>query len=136
MFSNCISLKELDLSNFDTSNVLLMQEMFANCISLSSINLANFNFSKIINITQIFFGCNNLEFLNLSNSASLNKFIGKNPFLGTSKNLVICTDEEDQFTPDECNIIYCHENWREKQKKLYNDTCYNNCSEIQKYEYK
>jgi surface protein len=136
MFSNCISLKELDLSNFDTSYVKIMQEMFANCTSLSNINLANFNFSKIINITQIFYGCNNLEFLNLSNSNSLNNFIKKKPFSETSKNLVICSDKEDLFTLDECNIIYCHENWREKQKKLYNDTCYDNCSEIQKYEYK
>ncbi|MBR7037118.1 BspA family leucine-rich repeat surface protein [bacterium] len=35
MFAYCINLKELNLSNFDTSNVTNMGEMFKRCESLT-----------------------------------------------------------------------------------------------------
>ena len=39
MFESCSSLISLDLSNFDTSQVTLMDQMFYNCTNLEYINL-------------------------------------------------------------------------------------------------
>ena len=43
MFSRCSSLKELNLSNFNTNNVTNMRYMFYECSSLKELNLSNFN---------------------------------------------------------------------------------------------
>ena len=39
MFEKCISLKSLDISNFDTSSVTNMRHLFSNCSSLTSIDI-------------------------------------------------------------------------------------------------
>lgn len=41
MFSNCISLATLDLSNWDTSRVTSMKSMFNNCTSLTTVKMTN-----------------------------------------------------------------------------------------------
>ena len=43
MFSKCSSLKNIDLSNFNTQKVTDMNNMFYNYSSLENINLSNFN---------------------------------------------------------------------------------------------
>ena len=43
MFLWCDSLKELNLSNFNTNNVKDMSPMLYNCSSLKGLNLSNFN---------------------------------------------------------------------------------------------
>ena len=57
MFYNCSSLKELDLSNFNTNNVINMSYMFFDCSSLKELNLSNFNTNNVINISGMFGGC-------------------------------------------------------------------------------
>ena len=57
MFYNCSSLKELDLSNFNTNNVTNMSYMFFGCSSLNELNLFNFNTNNVINISGMFGGC-------------------------------------------------------------------------------
>ena len=66
MFYNCSSLKELDLSNFNTSKVTNMDSMFFNCSSLNELNLSNFNTSKVTNMSYMFYNCSSLKELNLS----------------------------------------------------------------------
>ena len=137
MFYNCKLLKELNLSSFDTSNVVTMCNMFYNCSKLILLDLSNFNISKVTNFYEMFFGCNNLEYINLGVSKSINSPITVRMFNDTVRNLVICTinDEIKRADKPECSIIYCGKNWREKQKRIYNDICYDNCSIIEKYEY-
>ena len=91
MFQECNELKYLDLSNFDTSNVINMGFMFNNCNKLKEINkfitnkvtdmdtmfnscseleildLSNFDTSNVIDMSRMFNGCNNLKYLNLLN---------------------------------------------------------------------
>ena len=77
MFNNCSSLKELNLSNFNTNKVTLMIRMFYGCSSLKELNISNFNTNKVNNIDGMFFGCSeklmdkikiqNENFKNLSN---------------------------------------------------------------------
>ena len=54
MFSRCSSIKELNLSNFNTNNVTNMSTMFKECSSLKDLNLSNFNTN---NVTYMFYGC-------------------------------------------------------------------------------
>jgi len=46
MFGQCTSLKEIDLSNFNTQNVEKIAFMFSECEELIKVNLSNFNISK------------------------------------------------------------------------------------------
>ena len=57
MFSECSSLKEINLSSFNTNNVTNMSHMFFGCSSLKEINLFNFNTSNVTNTRGMFFGC-------------------------------------------------------------------------------
>ena len=67
MFYGCSSLKSLELSSFDTSNVANMRGMLYNCSSLSSLNLSNFNTSHVTNMLHMFYGCSSLSSINLFN---------------------------------------------------------------------
>lgn len=67
MFSGCSSLTNLDLSSFNTSNVTNMTNMFSYCSSLTSLDLSSFNTSKITNMSYLFDNCTKLKNLNISN---------------------------------------------------------------------
>lgn len=66
MFHNCERLKEIDLNNFNTSNVTDMSSMFEYCKALAQLDLSNFNISRVVNMCNMFSGCSNLTMLNLS----------------------------------------------------------------------
>ena len=57
MFYKCSSLKELNLSNFNTNNVIDMHSMFYKCSSLKELNISNFNTKKIKDMKYMFYGC-------------------------------------------------------------------------------
>ena len=65
MFKSCNRLTSIDLSQFDTSNVVDMQSMFYGCSSLKYLDLSNFNTSKVKSINKMFEVCNSLIYLNL-----------------------------------------------------------------------
>ena len=67
LFSSFSSLKEIDLSNLDTSKVTSMQAMFAGCVQLMSLDLSNFNTSNVTDMTAMFNGCSSLTSLDLNN---------------------------------------------------------------------
>ena len=58
---------DLDLSNFDTSNVTDMNGMFEGMSNLTTLDLSNFDTSKVTNMSSMFHGMRNLTTLNLSN---------------------------------------------------------------------
>ena len=66
MFSGCTSITEINLSNFDTSQVTSMDNMFEGCTSLTSIDLTNFKTSSVKRMTFMFSSCSSLTSLNLS----------------------------------------------------------------------
>ena len=66
MFSELTNLTEVDLSNFDTSEVVSMHNMFFDCINLKSINLNNIVTSSLQNLGSTFYSCQSLLFLDLS----------------------------------------------------------------------
>ena len=57
MFAYCSSLKELNLSNFNTNNVTDMRLMFFGCSSLKELNLSNFNIDNVTNMHFMFSRC-------------------------------------------------------------------------------
>ena len=67
MFSDCISLTNIDLSNFNAQNVTNMSNMFSHCESLANINLSNFKTQKVTDMSYMFFDCYSLTNINLSN---------------------------------------------------------------------
>ena len=58
---------ELDLSNFNTSQVTDMYSMFNGMPNLTTLNLSNFNTSKVTDMSFMFYNMPNLTTLNLSN---------------------------------------------------------------------
>ena len=68
MFYECSLMEELNLSNFDSSNVIDMEAMFNECHKLKEIKrINNFNTSKVTNMNAMFQECYELEYLDLSN---------------------------------------------------------------------
>ena len=57
MFYGCSSLKELNLSNFNTNNVKSMLRMFFGCSKINELNLSNFNTNNVKNMFNMFVGC-------------------------------------------------------------------------------
>ena len=66
LFYNCLSLEELDLSKFNSSNITTNYWMFRQCSSLKKINLTNFDTSNSENMSDMFYGCKLLEEINVS----------------------------------------------------------------------
>ena len=67
LFCACSDITEIDLSNFDSSEVTSFHRMFEGCSSLISVNLTNLDTSKVNNIYQMFKDCSSLISLDLSN---------------------------------------------------------------------
>ena len=57
MFYECLLLKEINFSNFNTQNVANMRFMFYGCSSLKELNLSNFNTNNVTNMNSMFYGC-------------------------------------------------------------------------------
>ena len=66
MFCRCNSLTNINLSNFNTENVINMSSMFYGCNSLTNINLSNFNTLNVNDMSLMFCGCYSLKKIKLS----------------------------------------------------------------------
>ena len=68
MFVGCKSLISLDLSGLITSNFLKnLANMFENCHSLISLNLSTFDTSEVIVLGNMFHNCTALTLIDISN---------------------------------------------------------------------
>ena len=145
MFSGCSELISLDLSNFNTSIVLYMNNMFSYCLELTSLDLSNFNTSKTNNMGYMFSDCLNLEYINLINFNENKSLNCLSMFDNIPNNIIICINENKTKIYSEiklkaCYSIDCTNNWKSKQKKLIyknNSLCIENCinNSLYKYEY-
>ena len=73
LFSSLTNLTNIDLSNFDTTNVTDMRYMFADCRSLTSLNVSNFDTSKVEDMRYMFSSCSSLKNLNLGEKFDTSK---------------------------------------------------------------
>ena len=60
MFEKCENIKEIDLSEFDFSEIKNMSHMFRDCINLEKIGFGKINTSLVENMESLFFGCSKL----------------------------------------------------------------------------
>lgn len=78
MFSGMSNLRELDLSNFDTSRVKSFYQMFMGDSSLKKLDLSTFNISRVEVMAEMFKDMPELEEVDLSNlDMSKVQYIGK-----------------------------------------------------------
>ncbi len=63
----CPELTSLDLSTFNTSNVVNMEGMFQACEKLEYLNVSSFDTSSVTNFSWMFNYCENLEKIEISN---------------------------------------------------------------------
>ena len=66
MFYDLKNIVEVDLSKFNTSNMLNMYYMFFNCTNLKKITFGEFDTSKVIDMFRLFYNCSSLESIDLS----------------------------------------------------------------------
>ena len=67
MFSSCLRLTSLDITNFNTANVTDMSYMFNSCTKLTSLDVTNFNTAEVKNMIRMFSNCQALTSLNVTN---------------------------------------------------------------------
>ena len=65
-FFQCNKLEEINLTNVDTSNVTDMSMMFCICSNLTSLDVSNFDTSNVTNMDYMFDLCSNLTSIDLS----------------------------------------------------------------------
>jgi surface protein len=66
-FNSCESLNALDVSNWDTSNVINMRSTFSSCYKLTTLDVSKWDTSKVTDMHGLFFFCRNLTALDVSN---------------------------------------------------------------------
>ena len=66
MFRDCESLKELNLSNFNTKKAAIMMNMFENCVNLEKLDISNFRCDKLILVFDLFKDAKKLKELKIS----------------------------------------------------------------------
>ena len=66
MFNGLTNLKEVDLSNFDGSEISSMRFMFMSCINLESVNFNNIKTPYLDNMALLFYDCKSLLSVDLS----------------------------------------------------------------------
>lgn len=83
MFDGCSSLTNLDINNFDTSQVTDFDSMFYGCKSLTSLDLTNMNTSKNTTVFAMFSSCVLLSTITFGN----NFYIKPYSQYGTNENV-------------------------------------------------
>ena len=66
MFRDCGELTSIDLSGWNTENVIDMNYMFYNCHYLTTLNLSGWNTSNVSNMSYMFYACSSLKTLDVS----------------------------------------------------------------------
>ena len=100
MFDSCSALKELDLSNLDTSKVSEMDFMFYGCSKLRKINLSNFSTVSAHDMDHMFYNCTSLKELDLS-SFDTSSASSMNYFFGDTSSLEKITIGDNFITPSD-----------------------------------
>ena len=85
LFYNCNNITSLDVSGFDTSSMTNMEGMFANCYNLKGLDLSNFDTSNVTTMAAMFQNNNELETLNISSFDTSKVTNMRNMFLSCKK---------------------------------------------------
>ena len=72
IFFNCQNIISIDLTSFDSSEVITMHKMFYKCFNLSEISLGNIDTSKVENMQYMFGKCKKLKEITFPKSFKTN----------------------------------------------------------------
>ena len=92
MFKSCNKISEINLTNFDASELTCIQSMFNGCSSLIYLDLSNFNIEKVSLMTSMFSGCSSLEYINLE-KAIIKTSSYSGIFDRISEKVVVCSKD-------------------------------------------
>ena len=106
MFCGCWKLEELDLSNFDTSNVIDMHWMFSECYNLKTLDISNFDTSNVTNMACLFNGCHELTDIDISNFNTENVTNMENMFTACLKTKILDLSNFDTNNVDDMYNIF------------------------------
>ena len=84
MFYSCSSLTSLDVTHFNTANVMDMHGMFYSCSSLASLDVTHFNTAKVTDMSFMFSSCSSLISLDVTHFNTENVTNMRNMFSGCS----------------------------------------------------
>ena len=109
MFASCDLLETIIFDGFDTSNVKNMSSMFAHCKSLKSLNLNNFDTSNVTNMFSMFGGCISLKSLNLMgfNTSNVTNMRGMFSGCNSLEVIYITSFNTSNVTNMECMFSDC-----------------------------
>ena len=126
MFYNCNNIYQIDLSQFNTSNVKNMESMFAFCTDLICVDLSFLDMNNIQNMDNMFFFCYRLEGIKLKHLGNIDTS-RKNMFYSCNNLKILdltSLNENDNFDIDwlikenkKFDTIYVEENCKNKKKK-------------------
>jgi surface protein len=117
-FDNCTALSSLDLSSWDTSNIVDYSFMFHSNTSLTTITgLDKFDMSKGYNLGAMFSGCNNLVFPDLTAWSLINAGSIDSMFSACKKLTSFCN--ESTMHPAATGSIFAYCNNLEKVNLPY-----------------
>lgn len=106
MFANASNITEINLTGkFKTDNVTNMQNMFRYCSNISNIDLSNFNTSKVTTMQWMFYSCVGLTELDLSNFDTSNVTNNANMFYGCSKLEKLIINNPNVFKMTSTNML-------------------------------
>ena len=100
--------------------------MFVNCHNLKELDLSNFDTTSLLNAELMFYDCRNIDYINFKKYNELNNSINIRGILDLiSNNVVICIDMDNnninkiktEIDKKGCSIIDCSINWKNNQKK-------------------
>jgi len=141
MFKDCESLTSLNLYYFNTSKIICMDYMFDGCSSLISLDLSSFDFSGVTSMAFLFRHCLSLAYINIKN-LNKNVQIRLHIFYEVPDNVVICINKNNNIFEEienkkSCFNIYCGNDWRNKQRKIIDETneCIDSCTNNLTYKY-
>ena len=129
MFFDCPLLTSLDLSNFDTSEVIEMENMFNGCTNLRYINLNNFDESQLTGFDNMFNNIPNNVIICIKDINAESKIISQIN-IGKKCYAIDCIDDSNSKqnklnnNDNECNQL-CDKS--SKYLYEYNGRCYENC---------
>lgn len=84
MFDSCRNVQALEVSKFDTSKVTSMGAMFLNCEKLMALDVSNFDTSHVTDMAGIFNGCSSLTALDVTGFQTANTTNMNGMFAGCS----------------------------------------------------
>ena len=123
MFSGMHNITFIDLSSFDTRNVINMSDMFYYCYNLYKINLSSINTDNVKDMSYMFCGCYKLKNINLSsfNTKNVTQMRGMFRYCKSLENINLSFFNTENVTNIEYMFSSCY-NLKEIDLSSFNTT--------------